>query len=658
MLRQPVRTLLLMLLIATASFTFVMRAVEYTVVRDRISEISELFQNTGILTHRDGITADVSEAMAVIAENPYVGFYDRRRGFEGTLADMPNAYIEGSRYWRAMSAYHNAQRLAEEEPRWFIRLPYLTMEYIELLPRLRPMTDFAGFVSGDSFFYGELLDMVHVRQSGGWGGDGAWGRESHILLYVQVDDVLQGYPERLYEGQVLRLRLDVPEDGSSPFGDMEIGQRYFFKGTFYFMLDSIQVMSRTITKFIQPLDEAGLWYIPVAPGETVDTVALGLCRQLEFARHAQSAVYLRTTRDMTAMPYAQEGMDLLRLREGRFLDLDDYLNARPVIVVHRNFASRRGVGIGDTITINVNADQHLVYSPYYVIGNTDDMNPFPEQIRVFPELGILSTPGAYPTVALELEVVGIFDLLRRRVISTDWSSVNKFMYIPDSLIPDDWGLQSAHFGEIGPDYVPALWYSFVLRNPRDQVAFLWDTRDALGDMGFRASFVGRDGSDFWPAADTVLLSITFNLIMFSVVLALVLALTVALFLWQRKREYAILRSLGCSAKRVFTQTTVALLSFSLPAVLVGSIGGWFFAIGLFEDTIAGFAEIIVDTNMHLLTSEREVLLAYYMELTVSPVPLLTGLCIIVLAVMLAFLTIGNLKTARMSVLETLQGARK
>ncbi|MCL2842820.1 MAG: ABC transporter permease [Oscillospiraceae bacterium] len=650
MLRQPVRSLLLVLLIAVASFAFTMRAAEYIVVSERISELSEFFQSVGVLSHREGITADVSEAIDLIAESPYVAAYDRRRGFEGTLVDMHNAYIQGSRYWRASWAYRH---IPDE---------YFVREYVNLMPRLWAGPEFAGFVSGDSFFYGELLDVQHIPR--GWTTLGFY---PHKLLYVQVDEVLEGYPDRLFERQELILRIDFPEEwesGSppdewdSPLAEMEIGQRYFFKGTFYFMLGGLQSDSRTITKYIKPIDGDALWYIPVAPGETVDTAALGIDRQLEFTRHVQSAVYLRTTRDMALMPAAQESESLIRLREGRFIDREDYLYARPVVVIEQQFARRRQVGIGDTITVNVNADQHLVYSPYYVLGNICYRDPFPVPIVTLPELGILSMPGADPTMTLELEVVGIYDLLRWRLISTDWSSADKFMYIPDSLLPDDWGLQSAHFGEIGSDYTPAVWYSFVLHNSRDEGAFLWELRDALGEMGLRVSFVGQDGSGFWPVADVIFLSITLNLIIFSVVLVLVLALTMALFIWQRKKEYAILRSLGCSAKKISVQSTIALMLFGLPALVAGGTAGWFFAVRMAGDAIAGFGEMIADTGQHLLTSEREAMIAYYTEAALLPISHLVGLCAMILAAMLVFHTIGNLRMARMSILEILQGAQR
>ena len=645
MLRQPVRSALLIILIATVSFAFVLRTVEYTIVSNQISQISGFFQSVGILSHRDGITADVSPAIDIIAQSPYVAFYDRRRGFEGTLDNMYNAYIEGSRYWFASFAYRYFQQDFEMR------------ELINLMPRLRTPPDFAGFVSGDSFFYGELIYIEYM----GWPSWGrGWGFYPHKLLHIQVDDVLQGYPDRVAPGRIIRLRMDFPnfpEQQYSPLTGMEIGQRYFVKGTFYYFLDNMQRDSRHVMMFIRQFGDQQLWYVPVALGETVDTISLGLCKQLQFAQHVQSAVYLRTTKDMTSLPYSQEGLGMLSLRSGRLLNMDDYINANPVIVIPRRFAEIREVSVGDTITININANQHLVYSPYYLLSNYGDMDPMPVPITAFPELGVLSKPGTYPVITLELEIVGIYDMFRWRPIGTNWSSLSKFMFIPDSLIPNYWGLQSAHFGDISPYYSPALWFSFVLHQPRYQGAFLWDSRDALADLGFRVNFVGRDGSSFLNAADTILLSTTLNLVIFSLVLALVLAFTVALFMWQRNREYAILRALGCPSAKIFIQSVIALLFFSIPAVIVGGVAGWFYAIRLAQDTIAGFGEIMADVlGRHLMTAQREELIGSYMEMAVPSISRLVMFCMIIVVSMLVLITIINLRTARQSVLEILKGA--
>jgi len=637
MVRQPVRTALLSLVIAIASFMFVLRAMEFIVVRDRISVISGLFQtqSVGILTHRDGPQADVSPAIEVISQNPYVSFYDRRRGFEGNLIGMQNAYSIGSRYWMSSFFYN------------YMRNDFNALGHIQLLPRLRPMEGFGGFANGDAFFYGVLADVTMET----------WPFR-HKLLHVEVDYVLAGYSDRVFEGQVVRLLYALPEGTQSPFTGMEIGQRYFLKSTLYFFYQFRTLNTRLLLLEPKTIGSQGLWYIPVNPGERVDTAAYGICREVELARHVQTAMYIRTTRNMYNLPPAQENLGLISLLSGRFINYDDYINARQVVAVHRHFAERREIGIGDTVTVYVNPNSHLVYSPYYVIGSLGDMDPYPAPIASFPELGVLSVPGYAGGITLELEVVGIFDLLRWTHINTGWSSVNKFLYIPDSLLPQDWGLQSAYFGDIGPGYTPALWFNFALYDQRDRDAFLLSTQDALGDMGFRVSFFGREGAGFWEAAGIITVSSMVNLAMFTAVLALVLALAVALFMWQRIKEYAILRSLGCSAGNVYMQLTTALLLFGLPPLIVGSTLGWLYSARFSASTVAGFSEIVADAiGLRFPSTLRDEIIAYYMDAPLPPVSQLAVFGAIILIIMLAFITAANLLAARRSVIEALRRAR-
>ena len=638
MLRQPMRTALLSLIIAIASFMFVLRAMEFIVVRGRISVISQLFQtqSVGILTHRDGPQVDISQAIELISQNPYVAFYDRRRGFEGNLIGMQNAYSFGSRYWMSSLFYNNA------------RYEFTSRGHVALMPRLRPMEGFGGFANGDAFFYGTLADVTFE----------SWPF-FHVLLHVEVDYVVAGYADRVFEGQVVRLMYHPPEDpADSRYINMEIGQRYFLKATQYFFYQFRTLNTRLLLLDPKPIGENGPWYIPVNPGERIDTAALGICREIELAQHVQSAMYIRTTRDMNNLPPAQENLGLMSLLNGRFIDIDDYINAHEVVVVHRHFAERREIRLGDTITVHVNSNSHLVYSPYYVLGTMGDMDPYPWPIAAFPEFGVLGVPGYTGGLTLELEVVGIFDLLRWTHINTGWSSINKFMYIPDSLLPDYWGLQSAYFGDIAPDYAPALWFNFLLYDQRDRDVFMLSVQEALGDMGLRVSFFGREGVGFWEVAGVITLSSMVNLVMFTVVLALVLALAVLLFMWQRLKEYAILRALGMSAFKVYVHLTMALIIFGLPAVMLGSTAGWLYSARFSANTVAGFSEIVADAiGVRFPSTLRAEIISYYMDTSLPPVSQLLALSGVVLIIMLAFITASNIAAANRSVIEALRRAK-
>jgi hypothetical protein len=92
MLRQPVKTTLLALLLIVASFSFVMRSVEHLVINEQINEISKFYRAVGFLSYdRDNhFVTDVRQGAEIVAASPHVRFSDERRLAEAILLDMPN----------------------------------------------------------------------------------------------------------------------------------------------------------------------------------------------------------------------------------------------------------------------------------------------------------------------------------------------------------------------------------------------------------------------------------------------------------------------------------------------------------------------------------------------------------------------------------------
>jgi hypothetical protein len=73
----------------------------------------------------------------------------------------------------------------------------------------------------------------------------------------------------------------------------------------------------------------------------------------------QREIALVTTKDMTAMPLTQPiHGNLMQLERGRWLNHDDYINQRPVAMVHRQFGAIRGLMIGSIITVAVPQTQN------------------------------------------------------------------------------------------------------------------------------------------------------------------------------------------------------------------------------------------------------------------------------------------------------------
>ena len=206
MLRQRVRTAILVLLIAAAAFAFVMRAVEYFIVTEQLKTIAGFYRSIGFLQLDGGEHAyyNVITGADAIKDSEYIAFEDRRRGAEGTVAGMFNSNIEG------FYGYGN---------------PWVTHTQSHT----------------DSFFYGELIALENLQYS----------FPQCVELTVRVDHVLTGYPEHVTEEQVIMLRYylgeaekaaqwaHIEEHGGeaifpeTPVDGMVVGQRYLLRGVYY-----------------------------------------------------------------------------------------------------------------------------------------------------------------------------------------------------------------------------------------------------------------------------------------------------------------------------------------------------------------------------------------------------------------------------------------
>jgi hypothetical protein len=271
------------------------------------------------------------------------------------------------------------------------------------------------------------------------------------------------------------------------------------------------------------------------------------------------------------------------------------------------------------------------------------------------DLGVLSIPGAYPVYQLELEVVGIFDLFRGA--ATSGHPVNKLIFIPDSLLPADMVLQSAYFGDIGTDFLPAAWYSFVLNDVREQNAFLAEYHQRLAEMGFNLFFIGHDATNFWVTANIIIRSMTLNLLLFSVLLIMVLVLVVFLCLWQRRKELPIARVLGNPAENVAGQYLTAVLLITIPAILIGVTAAWYFSINVITDVLSPFHALLADV-IGGSAWQREQIIASHLEASLPSAMLPVALSAAILAAMVLFTILGLAKALRRPVLEMLQLGRR
>ena len=583
------RTALLMLLVAAATFASMTYSIEYLFIKNTIEEAGGNFKSIGYLSLSDGtsLSGNVNAGAEIIRSSPHVSFTDSRRGVEGILQGVNNADFYGM-------------------------MPDALMEWVAEqvgIARQERHTD--------AFFYGELagVETGYMQWGTAYKEIIADTIQPYIQLNLKVDEVLQGYPEHIVENQMVKLRyllhgdeleeyrgLNEDMGGSAalypetPVDGMSIGQRYLLRGAYYY-----QSPFRTTASYkrfpvigdesdplvMRPLNEVtnseegtrtlhgdDIWFMPAGAGETGAPGAGGLDAELARLRHNQSAVQLRTTADMASMPIMQPELRQIKLADGRMIDHDDELGANPVAVVSSFFAKARGLGLGDRITVCIPNEQLITGAR----GLGDGLTPV--------DLSLASVPQDRYDYGLELEIVGLYNYVQWDYTSVDALNITyyyDFMYIPDSVLPHDYQTSPAPYisadeeGIGGEAYLPEVWFSFVLDDARNEDAFRRENEEALSLLGYGIDFIATDAGIFWESAGIVLKGVLTNAAAYGFVLVLALICAAMLFQRQRRKDIAIMRALGESAKAVRGKAHAAITLFGLPAIIAANICAWRFA---------------------------------------------------------------------------------
>jgi len=687
-LRQPLRSLALILLIAVAAFAFVLRTVEYMVVSEQINDISGHYRAIGFFQSAQPAAGDVfhnyrniAAAADFVSNSPLIAHEDRRGAAQGLLQDMLNADI---------------------------------------------LVDF-GTERDDSsvaFFYGEFVG--YRRETFGW--------MPRTYLNFRFEGAAWGYPD-YFQGSMVSILLQ---------GGQEVLTELFTEGGRYLIKVAPAGFSDSglglpnITNFrIEPFSAVnwldyirhygvGLiidngsfdwltatpeeraardelrniaerefaltrqWFVPVPEGHAVDFDMPGLAELDWFEEYIwelellQRTVNLIGTSDMTAMPHAQpDRASLIQLHRGRLINHEDYLQAANVAVVHRQFATARGLDIGDTITVRVPQVQFNHGAGDFGMGafTTWTVGADGTQTMVdaqggfnFLQLDVRSDLDEANAIELELEIVGTIHFNLPRQGNFDMMSMrtdhNTFIYIPASLGLPSPQVYIPQFEPYSPSMLEqllAIGYSadeiaemeqnshnalvehaqslpyvvfdfahnFVLNDARDEGAFQLAYGDALAAMGINLMFIPNDVAEFWAMADPIVQSITVNMLTFWGVLVLVLLLVAFLFLRSRKREFAIGRGLGMPRGVLCVRLLVTLTLLALPAIIAAGIFAWNMGLELASDTL------------YALLPQGE-------ELSLNQMWLAAMLGGVLVMLILPF-AIGTLRLSTRPVLELLQG---
>lgn len=294
-LRRTGSLLLLLALLAAASFGFVLRAVEYLTVNGEIRRISENYRPIGTLSSDSG---DLTEAAELLEENSYVEFVDRNRYCPAILTDIYNADLDG---WTSN----------REDG----------LEY--------------GVRTNDILAWAEVEDIKDTLETG-------------VFRYdFRVRELVSGYPDYGDPKNIITVYFDSATlQQENPV--MKTGKTYLIRGYY----DPYKNTGRgDVLNFdLLPLEE-GVLFLEGEPESPAAQRYLDSDTELqERNRHAMMAV---TTADMSALPLVQESSRDFYLEDGRWPDREDSVNRNMVCAVTKEFADVRDLKVGDTLTMTL-----------------------------------------------------------------------------------------------------------------------------------------------------------------------------------------------------------------------------------------------------------------------------------------------------------------
>jgi len=612
--RQPIRHLILAILVGAAAFSFVLRATEFIVVQREMTRLESFYRPIGFVVDINAPLYYPSEIpvhnwlnwrdtrwVEVIASNPYVHFMDIRRPIAAELDGIlsPDIISAGLNYGAPLGRNYSA----------------------------------------DAYFFGTLTEIRYVDNPVDIYG------VPHVNLMFDINDVIIGFAEHLEEGGVMRFVVPATVVDDIEEGTLEIGNRYLLRGVYspvvlhvglrfftsihehwypYISLHPAAFRDRLIdfphifntnidppmaySLLARPLIEGGDMYFLPADSPSLNTVLYEMQEQISLLERNMQTILVFPTHNMHDMPFyfrhtPRTGYVAgLRPAHGRLVDYQDSVDANPVIVVNSIFAATRGVEIGDTISVTLRENAPLLlpssdvtveeyeswFSSTIAAGRWQPFNrSLPHNHADWQD---------FRTLELELEVVGIYQLTGDA--SQDYGRHNfliyygTYAYIPAGLIPDDWG-RMIHWTFHDSQF------SFVLTSARQLDAFINQTENVLLELGYTLHFITHPGAQmFIDAVDSIGRTLAFNLAAFTVVSVIALLLASFAYVLLMRKNFTIARTLGSTSSQTIVGVLTPALSLWLTFIALGSIMAWNVALTTAEGILAGLYDSDVVAVAH------------------------------------------------------------
>ena len=578
LLRSPVKTAVTLLLIAAASFLFLYNLLDYAMTKREYNRTYDRYHGYFSLLHpqdrllgeTDYSRLDTRFFFSDPASNPaYTGDYPYEQYHLQSFSSAELEELSSLPYVSRTEKRYMTGGIAEF-PRWFYFSTLGCYSKNNYISRVVLEGTYAGMTPD--------LNNMALPQVLGTGVNTSLKLKDVKLISGDEDELKQN---RFYinkKGLYLRVHATIPDKADNQLYShwsyinvgsaaknwistdsimaLEPGQRYLFVATVcvYGSVTGIGEEANAARDPYTYLGDESLYgvcdYITPLEGEPENYLETpkfaGVRRMIEIMEADRYTLDVHYLEDMDSLKRYQDGT--LQPTQGRMLTREDSLEHNPVCIIPESMAQRQGLEPGDTIRLKLGDTLLEQFVPMGAVGYSDLRYADNWTEQAFTIVGTFTEGG----------------LDRLPSEETFWAFGDNAVLVPLSFLPET--ADTANH-ELKPTEL-----SFVIDDADSIIPFRDEVLPRLLDMGYTVCF--SDGG--WPAVKEQLsqagsMSLV-KLCAFALSAALVLWLTVYLYILRKNKEFAVMRALGCPPGEAKKALLFPLLTLAAPAVLLGSIG--------------------------------------------------------------------------------------
>ena len=559
LLRSPIRTLLIFILLGLVSFAFFSQAAEYAITVRELNKAAAAYQGTGSVE----VSPPYTPREAGTGYPYHLSFTDTATGAYKLLTQEQIDAVSNLRYISSTDARYMTAGVSNR---------YYRMDDGDYFYNFSARCVVEATVFRDKTSEGYTAVMFPVVNSRVLAG---YVPKIGISETIQTNNeynmtMLHGLEKNILgpndhtastitgSNRMWVIQFGVHNYGQDQLRSLTTGSRYVFvlrfslfglHGTYYYFIGDY--LSDAWCEAVWPLDGEPENYLELEKYAPLRE----LIKITKADSHTFDVVY---TEDMSSIMRFADGR--MAIKEGRALTAEDSEAGSAVCAVDYLLAAKYRLKVGDRIKLGLG---DRLFEQYLSLG------------------AVASTPARYspPVTEAELEIVGIYantDGPGERSNEPHWGYSVNTIFVPRSLLPAEEASLEGH------EFAPGE-FSFVVGDARDIGAFLNEEAPKIEAMGLRLIF--DDGgwldieSGFAEAGRLSLVKIAAS----AAAMAAAAALSAYLFIWRRRGDYAAMRALGTERGSAGRALVLPLAAVAAAAALIGVCAAALFV----SRTIAG-----------------------------------------------------------------------